>query len=140
MEKRSKINFIPILSVTVCLAILFTPLICGYFNEQEYNNKLKSNAELVVGVVTGYNKGYKRAYMVEYEFSYHDKVYHSMSSGNQTEYSDLIKRGILGRTFPVVVNKSEPEKFSIILITPNDFQQIGYLFPDSLNWVKHIVE
>ena len=49
---------------------------------------------------------------------------------------DNCRSFIINKTFPVVYSPSNPS-VSSILITPNDFSNFGYPFPDSLKWVLH---
>ncbi len=51
--------------------------------------------------------------------------------------NQIRKRQLLHKQFPVAYLFDDPSK-SIILITRYDFEQLGYNFPDSLNWEEEV--
>ncbi len=50
-----------------------------------------------------------------------------------------IGRDLYESSFPVIYNVKNPEQ-SAILIFPSDFEKFNLSYPDSLNWVKKIIE
>ncbi|UAY54277.1 hypothetical protein [Arachidicoccus terrestris] len=51
----------------------------------------------------------------------------------------MVRKYFIGKTFPVAYYPSDPSN-SHLLILPEDFDKFGYEFPDSLNWVKDLIE
>ena len=75
--------------------------------------------------------------MLKYEYVVNDSVFEGMYP--ICIYNCNFENTFLNKHFPVVYSTINPEK-SIMLITPNDFINWGYEFPDSLNWVKECLK
>ena len=119
--------------------------LCYYFSERN-NNKLKTeiikDAVLTSGIVSAYLHDYKGISEYEYYFSTNENManYYSKSSSSSSfvTYAKIGKK-VLNKSFPVIYNKSLPQ-YNKILIIPDDFKEYNIPFPDSLNWVKEILD
>lgn len=139
-KPNNKSKLILILSVIGCFLVIATPLTCGYFNGKNFHRELLENATVVNGIITGYKNPYKHAISFTYKVTINDTIFSFQSSGNQTDYAALKSKSslLVGRRFPVLVNKQK-HKQSKMLITPDDFAEYNMPFPDSLNFVKAIL-
>lgn len=136
-----KLNRIQIISLLIGFLVLVIPLIIGYINHNKFKKKLTENSIIVPGKITGFDKTYKRADALNYIFEYNGKTYttYSSSSGNPSDYEDM-KLFVFNRTFPVLINKNNPKKYSKLLVVPEDFQEFGLEFPDSLKWILKYID
>jgi hypothetical protein len=104
--------------------------------------QLHENHVFTTGRVAGYSvggRGNGGGIWIDYTFRVNGKKHKSSSR----YLSSDIKSGAIGkylypRSFPVAYNPNHPSA-SRILITPDDFRDLGYTFPDSLAWVKEFV-
>lgn len=67
-----------------------------------------------------------------YEYNVNNKKYIEIS-----KYKSIAN--IIGKKFPVLYQCNNPHH-SVLLITPKDFNDFGYEFPDSLNWVLPLID
>jgi len=136
-----KLNRIQIFTLIIGVFVLLLPLIIGYFNNNMFKKKLMENSVIVSGKIMGFDKTYKRADALNYSFEYNRKVFNKAgnSNGKADDYEALFKN-ILNRTFPVLIIKNNPQEYSKLLIVPEDFEEYGLKFPDSLRWVLNYID
>lgn len=104
--------------------------------ESDRRNEMKTNPTIVVGQVQRLKKVYKNHDRFEYTFNFNNTLYSGWSSskGKATDYSNLSGH-LHNKFFPVLISAKDPQKYSSILIVPEDFKEYGLKFPDSLRWV-----
>lgn len=103
---------------------------------------LKSEHVLENGQITGADArgGKTSGFWIDYKFIKKDKMYESSSLYGLGRLNvPMVRKYFIGKTFPIAYYPSDPSN-SKILILPEDFEKFGYNFPDSLNWVKSIIE
>jgi hypothetical protein len=89
----------------------------------------KNNKILVTGNILGFSKGGSNSgTFIDYQYSFQNKVY------NGTDTKTVNGRIFIKKKFPVVINKKWPSSSKILLL-PENFEEYGYSFPDSLKWV-----
>ena len=134
--KKKKPNGIQTLSLFIFMSLLAVPLVIGYINSKMFKNKVLENPTMATGTITGFSSAYKRADALEFFFKHNEQIYTTItnSSGKGTDYETLYKY-IKGKSFPVIFNKADPKKYSVLLVVPEDFEEYGLKYPDSLNWV-----
>jgi hypothetical protein len=122
-------------------AVLFLSLLVLFgLNQKRYEtarrNEIRANPTIVVGQVQRLKKVYRNHDRFEYTFYFNSHLYSgwSVSNGKGTDYSNLSGH-LYNRFFPVLLNAKDPQKYSSILIVPEDFAAYGLEFPDSLRWV-----
>ncbi len=113
-------------TVVLIFALIFLNS-CWY--DEILNNKVLTTGKIISHVFPGKGSGYR----LKYEYKEKDTIYTWMYpiAINYYDYDTTFA----GKFFPVVYSKINPYK-STILIRPSDFEDFGYEFPDSLNWVK----
>jgi hypothetical protein len=89
----------------------------------------KKNKILVTGNILGFSKGGSNSgTFIDYQYNFQNKVY------NGTDTKTVNGRIFIKKNFPVVINKKWPSSSKILLL-PENFEEYGYSFPDSLKWV-----
>ncbi len=138
---RKKLNKIQIFTLILGIFVLVVPLIIGHINNNKFKKKLMENPIIVSGKITGFDKTYKRADALNYDFEYNSKEYKKSgnSNGKASDYEALYKY-IINKTFPVIINKINPQDYSKILVVPEDFQEYELQFPDSLKWLLKYID
>jgi hypothetical protein len=81
-----------------------------------------------------YEKG--KAIISDYSFEVNGVVFKSWKSDGRLRE---IGNYLFNRTFPVIYNMKDPTK-NEILVFPSDFLNYKLTYPDSLNWVRKIIE
>lgn len=119
-------------NISLVIALLVMGIIYFYyhFKGAEFKNDIMENpiiANCQIKKVTFINK---RGYRIEYEYIINGKIYNSDSYRSIFPLNNVA----IGKFFPFIYNKEKPEKHEI-LITPDNFQEFGIEFPDSLDWV-----
>jgi hypothetical protein len=113
------------ISLVIGLFILLIVYIIGYF--EEYN--LKKNKILINGEFLEYKSGgNKSGDWIHYKYEYKSKTYEG------SKYKVVLSRNFIGKSFPIVLNSKNPSS-SEMLILPEDFEEFGYTFPNTLKWV-----
>jgi len=84
-----------------------------------------------VCVVTGYKELYKSGYNLQFKFTVNKETYY----GESGKIFRCNYNKFLGKHFPVVYSKKNPNR-NIILLSPNDFKRWDKTFPDSLNYIN----
>ena len=136
-----KLNKIQIFSLIIGAGLLVLPLIIGHFNQDKFRKKMMENSIIVSGKIIGFDKTYKKADALNYAFEYDRKVYKKVgnSNGKAKDYEALYKY-VANRAFPILINKNNPQEYSKILVVPEDFQEYGLQFPDSLKWLLKYID
>lgn len=136
-----KLNRIQIFTLLIGFVVLLLPLIIGHFNHNNFKNRLLENPIIVSGRITGFQKTYKRTDALNYFYEYNGNAYstYASSSGKPSDY-DGLRLLVLDRTFPVLINKDNPQEYSKLLVVPEDFEEYGLPFPDSLKWVLKYIK
>ena len=100
--------------------------------------KLKSKRKVCVAQITNYTAGgpgNAGAVRLDYTIAVNGKTYEGSSL---YQISDLeiptAENSVILRTFPAVYDPADPSKSSLMIL-PEDFNNNGYTFPDSLNWL-----
>lgn len=109
--------------------------------EATRRNEIRGNPTIVVGQVQKLKKVYKDHDRFEYTFYFNNTLYSgwSKSNGKATDYSNLSGH-LYNKFFPVLLSTKAPQKYSSILIVPEDFAEYGLKFPDSLRWVLTYID
>ena len=137
--KNSKLAlYLVILSI---LGFFMLFIYCQRIERTAFKNELIENPTIILGEVKKLKKVYKDHDRFEYTFKYNDRLYSgsSHSNGKSGDYSDLIGH-FKSNFFPVVISAKNPKKYSSILVVPEDFEEYGLKFPDSLNWVLKYID
>lgn len=96
-------------------------------------NRIKKHSKIIFGVIRqNLPTGRNQSNYMEYDYLDDNIKYHGEILIKSSYAQSLI---FIGKTFPVILNKKEPSE-SRMLIYPKDFEDFGYMFPDSLTWVK----
>jgi hypothetical protein len=132
-----KINKYKFLSLIIGFIAIGGPLIYSKIKYSKFKKMLMKDNIIVSGEIIGYRSSYKRTDVLSYKFSINDKdYYHSSSSyGKSDDYKRLYPL-VKGKTFPIIVCKTNPKDINSLLLVPEDFKEFGLQFPDSLNWIK----
>ena len=93
---------------------------------EQYN--LKKNKILINGEFLEYISGGRSGDWINYKYEYKSKTYEG------SKYKVVLSRNFIGKSFPIVLNSKNPSS-SEMLILPEDFEEFGYTFPDTLKWV-----
>jgi hypothetical protein len=113
------------ISLFIGIFIFLILVLFSYF--EQYN--LKKNKILINGEFLEYKSGgNKSGDWINYKYEYKSKTY--KGSIRKVVYS----RNFIGKSFPTVINSKNPSS-SEMLILPEDFEEFGYTFPDTLKWV-----
>lgn len=133
------------LSLFIVILALGIPLLISYFNGKSFDKAIRNNSLLTIGVVYDYEQKAKFTPAIKYQFEFGGKTYFSYSSSSNSSllhWEDpykLLFNHINGKSFPVVLSKDNISKYNKILITPDDFKEFNLQYPDSLYWVKSIL-
>ncbi len=92
--------------------------------------------QITSGKVIKTSMAYRGGVVIDYIFYYDD-----------IEYQDQTTRGIYSglrevfanKYFPVVFSASQPKNNEMLLL-PGDFENYNLQYPDSLNWLKILVQ
>lgn len=96
-------------------------------------NRIKKHSKIITGVVQRYlPPGRNQSQYMEYNYLENKKSYQGKILITSSYTQGLI---LIGKKFPVIINEKEPSE-SRMLIYPKNFKDLGYMFPDSLAWVK----
>ncbi len=131
-----RLNKIQIFTLLIGFFAIMLPLIIGHYKDYKFRKKLMEDSIIVSGNISGFDKTYKRADALKYDFEYNRKKYKKIgnSNGKSSDYEAIYKY-VINRTFPVLINKINPQEYSKLLVVPEDFQEYGLPFPDSLKWI-----
>ncbi len=121
--------------VALCLVFLVMWASLGYYS----GKKLRENHILTTGFVKDINGGGKGNFGpgIVYEYDRNGETVSSSRRHGELKYSI---REFGGHYFPVIYGHNGLWYDDNILITPNDFEQYGYTFPDSLKWVLEYID
>jgi hypothetical protein len=112
------------ISLFIGIFIFLILVLFSYF--EQYN--LKKNKILINGEFLEYKSGGRSGVWINYKYEFNSITY--KGSKSKVVYS----RNFIGKSFPTVINSKNPSS-SEMLILPEDFEEFGYTFPDSLKWV-----
>jgi hypothetical protein len=144
MIKENK-TFYRLLSLAIVVLALGIPLLIGHLNGKRYDSAIRENSSITQGSVYDFEHKIKHSAVLKYEFEYEGKKYYSSSSSSNTglrwedEYKILFQQ-IKGKVFPIYFSRDNPARYNKILISPKDFEEFNINYPDSLNWVKMILD
>jgi len=144
MTQENK-TFYRLLSLTVIVLALGIPLLVGHLNGKDYDKAIRKNSSITQGRVYDFEHKVKHSAVLKYEFEYEGKKYYASSSSSETglkwedEYKILFNH-VKGKVFPVFLSRDNPDRYNKILISPKDFEEFNINYPDSLNWVKKILD
>ena len=125
--------------IIILVAFFYLKSTKDYSDERD---KILQNYQIVLGTALEYsNDGAKHGSSLKYKFIYNHNSYYSSTSGNSfwgDRYFD-IRLSIVNKSFPVILSVKEPT-CNTMLITPEDFDFYHLPFPDSLKWVKEVLD
>jgi hypothetical protein len=137
MQKDQKNKLQKLLSILFVLFILVL-FIIGGLRQCNLNNENSLGFTKIYDC--GARGGRTAGFWIDYTLEADGKHYKGSSLYTSPELSiPLVQKYLLGKIFPAVYYPSNPSN-SNILILPEDFEKYGYDFPDSLNWVKQLIE
>ena len=124
--------------------MLFIFYIIGNNNKNEFKKQIVNNIYFLNGVVDGTEQKYKDAFKIRYHFSFKGKEYiQSQAEINSSSFFadkySSIKNIIINKSFPVIIDSMNPD-INQMLVIPNDFEFYNIPFPDSLQWVKKLID
>lgn len=106
------------------------------------NYRLRNNYQIATGHVYACSAGGKGNFgkiYADYTYSINGRKYTGSSMYNSSEVSyKICNEFFVGKNFVLVY---DPGKYSNshLLITPNHYRHYHILFPDSLSWVKTVI-
>jgi len=129
------------LNVLIVFVVLGLPLYIGHMNGKKFDSNLLKDSVITNGTIFDYEHVIKHSPAFKYRFDLDGNTYQGESSneGNGGAYPALSSR-LIGKSFPVIASKSDPKTYNKILITPADFENYKLQYPDSLKWVKIILD
>lgn len=110
---------------------ILLPMIVFLLNSCMFN-EIKDNKGIALSKITSGREDYRSfTYRLNYSYSLDNREYFGESS--------VIVKGqflddFIGKSFPIVYSTKNPQK-SILLVSQEDFEKWGLVFPDSLSWV-----
>lgn len=137
MQTEQKDNLIKILKVSLFLFIVIGSCIglirqCNLKDVHSLGSAEIYNCKGGGGRTTGF--------WIEFTIEIDGKSYKGASLITSSDINiPMVRKYFMGKTFPAVYYPSNPSN-SNILILPSDFEKYNYIFPDSLNWVKRLIE
>jgi hypothetical protein len=140
--KKIKSSKLPIYGIVILVVVsLFFFGRWQTKNAKDVKDEIINNQTIVVGKIQRLKRIYKGLDRFEYTFYFNNNLHTgwSNSSGTASDYNDL-SRYVYGKEFPVILSPSDPQKYSRILIVPEDFEAYGLKFPDSLRWVLEYID
>lgn len=121
----------------LALVIIFTVF---YFTQKScYENvhrRIVANAAFGDGYVYEISNSAKHGWTALYNFQPDIDLIWGHKNDKVIE---KLKSKLIYHHFPVIYNKENPDE-NAILITPEDFESFAVPYPDSLNWVKSLIE
>ncbi|UAY54276.1 hypothetical protein [Arachidicoccus terrestris] len=120
------------------MAFVFICIIIGLKSQCNLTSKhLLGNAKIdACGVGGGRTSGF----WIDYTLEVNGEKFKNSSLYDIYKLTvPMVRKYFIGKTFPAAYYPSNPSN-SHLLILPEDFENFGYKFPDSLSWVKAITE
>jgi hypothetical protein len=118
------------------LIIIIAILVIGYFRGKDYTGKIKTNMQMANAQVIKSSMAHRGGVVIDYIFYYDNIEYQNQETVGI--YSGL-REVFVNKSFPVVFSGTQP-KFSQILLLPSDFEKYNLTYPDSLNWLKDLIQ
>jgi hypothetical protein len=118
------------------LIIMIAILVIGYSKGKDYTGKIRTNMQMANAQVIKSSMAHRGGVVIDYIFYYDNIEYQNQET--LAIYSGL-RDIFVNKSFPVVFSGTQP-KYSQILLLPTDFQKYSLTYPDSLNWLKTLVE
>jgi hypothetical protein len=112
-------------------------VIYGYWQKNKFRRHILESPAFASGHFAEFKVTGKNGLLGYYFFIANDDETH----GGSKKGERLRRLGvdIFKNSFPVIYNSKEPTK-SEILVFPDDFSDFGLAYPDSLSWVKEIMD
>jgi hypothetical protein len=107
--------------------IIIVGLICNHCKNQD----LTKCHKFTIGKITDIQTKFDGPNGTRYIYFIDGKKYIGLIVG---KYYENLQR----KKFPLVFSCSKPD-YSKMLIEPSDFEEYGYIFPDSLKWVLPLI-
>lgn len=118
------------------LIILIAIFSIGYFRGKDYTGKIKSDMQMASAQVIKSSMAHRGGIVIDYIFYYDNIEYQNQETlGIYSGLRDVF----VNKSFPVVFSGTQP-KYSQILLLPVDFEKYNLKYPDSLNWLKGLVQ
>ena len=120
----------------IVIVITFIVYIMLYFNNSNSRKNLQSHKSFTSGVVTEFHKSIKGGSSINYFY-----IVNGEKKNDSKGYGNINYRlgdTLVGKHFTVIYNNLKVES-NDILITPEDFKEYNFTFPDSLNWINKIL-
>ena len=122
-------------SMYVLIALFVFLLVMELYSSKEESD-LRKEGVLTIGIVTKFSHSPKYGGSISYEFNVNGKT---ISNGRGLGYfSDAQYQALIGKTFPVIYDQDNTNE-NDMLIRSEDFKKYNVLYPDSLNWVIHLL-
>jgi len=140
MNEKMKKNTLLASVIAILLIICCTFYLVSEKNKKSLRDKILIKQNISTGIIVKYTHGYKSIAKYEYRFQFNGKDYYSNSSSSSfVDNYVTIGNTVVNKSFPVIFNTEDPD-LSKLLIVPDDFKEYNIPFPDSLNWVKEVLD
>jgi hypothetical protein len=127
MSRNQKLYITIAVWVVVGISYLYVFLTSGN-DIRAYAKAISRDSIWLTATVTDVKPIYKHGYELSYFFEYNQNI--KRETITDSKY-DRLQNLIVGKKFPVVVNKSYPDS-NYILILEDDFKAFGRSYPDSI--------
>ena len=116
-------------------------LLFFYIAYQKYKQKslqlnIKSNLEYSYATIIECNVTHRGSVWIKYNYFYQNNI---LQNKQNISISLWKANKLINKKFPIVLSNKNP-KDCTILIFPKDFEEYNIPFPDSLNWVKELLD
>jgi hypothetical protein len=120
--------------VAIVCSTFFLIYIISFYNSE--TNEIERNKIVSSAIVTSANSGYGGHLIIDYKF-YVKGVEYGGSDELLLYYSD--KDTFMGEPFPIIYSSKDPSH-NHLLVAPSDFSRFNIAFPDSLYWIKELLD
>ena len=118
------------------LIIIIIITLMNYHNAPKKRLLIKEDMQMVIGKIEVVSMSYRGGVLIYYSFIDKNHIYKNQKT--LSLYSGT--RGFfLNKSFPVVFSSKSPE-INQMLILPKDFERYNMQYPDSLLWVKKLLD
>jgi hypothetical protein len=128
MSKRFSNILVLLLAILLCLFY--------YWRGQKHKEIILNDSQIANGKIIECKVDHRAALWIKYSFTYRGEIFYN----NQPLIIDLWKGNLfVNKSFPVIFSKNKPN-VNEILIFPKDFERFNLQYPDSLTWVKNLLD
>lgn len=119
------------------LLLICTLVITSNWQNKKFRQRLLSSPAFASARVLQLKKEGKNPLAATYIFG--TSPYDSFASSRGDARYEKLGRELFDHSFPVIYNNHDPQ-ISAILIFPDNFEELGLPYPDSLQWVKEMLD